>query len=106
MAISKAELAEKFAVMRPLLDERAWRVYLGTEAGALGHGGIAAVARASGASQTTVAAGLAEARDPGARAVLAPGRSRRPGAGRPRAEAGQPGLKGVLDGLLEEGRRG
>ena len=53
----EAALAAKFAVMRPFLDERAWRAYLGTEADALGFGGIAAVARASGASETTVAAG-------------------------------------------------
>src|SRR5580698_10242161 len=102
----EAALAAKFAVMRPFLDERAWRAYLGTEADALGFGGIAAVARASGASETTVAAGLAETRDPAARAVLAPGRSRRPGAGRPKAEDRQPGLTQTLDGLLEEGRRG
>ena len=108
MAISEADeaaLAAKFAVMRPFLDERGWRVYLGTEATALGYGGIAAVARASGASETTVAAGAAEAADPGALAVLEPGRSRRPGAGRP-AAGDTPGLKEALDGLLEEGRRG
>jgi len=109
MAISKAdeaELAAKFAVMRPFLDERAWRVYLGTEANAMGYGGVAAVARASGASETTVAAGAEQVRDPEALAALEPGRSRRPGAGRPKAEDGQPGLRGELDGLLEEGRRG
>jgi hypothetical protein len=99
-------LAAKFAVMRPFLDERGWRVYLGTEANVLGYGGIAAVARASGASETTVAAGAAEAADEEARKALEPGRSRRPGAGRPKAEDAQPGLKQALDGLLEEGRRG
>jgi hypothetical protein len=98
-------LAVKFAVMRPFLDERGWRVYLGTEAGALGYGGIAAVARAAGVSPATVAAGVAEAGDPQARTVLPPGRSRRAGAGRPRAE-GTPGLKRTLDALLEEGKRG
>ena len=102
----EAALAAKFAVMRPFLDERGWRVYLGTEARALGYGGIAAVARAAGASQTTVAAGAAEAADEGALAVLEPGRSRRPGAGRPRAEDVQPGLKRALAGLLEDGKRG
>jgi hypothetical protein len=108
VAISDADeaaLAAKFAVMRPFLDERGWRVYLGTEANALGYGGIAAVARAAGASQTTVAAGAAEAADPEALTVLEPGRSRRPGAGRPKAED-TPGLKQALDGLLEEGKRG
>jgi hypothetical protein len=109
MAISKAdeaELAAKFAVMRPFLDERGWRVYLGTEANQLGYGGVAAVARASGASETTVAAGAAEARDPGTLAGLPPGRSRQAGAGRPKAEGKRPGLRQELDGLLEEGRRG
>jgi hypothetical protein len=101
--IDEAALAAKFAVMRPFLDERGWRVYLGTEAEALGYGGVAAVARASGASPVTVAAGAAGARDPRA---LEPGRSRRAGAGRPKAEEKQPGLKQELDGLLEEGLRG
>jgi DDE family transposase len=107
VAVSEADeaaLAAKFAVMRPFLDERGWRVYLGTEANALGYGGIAAVARASGASQTTVAAGAAEAAGPGA--GLEPGRSRRAGAGRPRAEDVQPELRGALEGLLEQGKRG
>jgi hypothetical protein len=102
----EAVLAEKFAVMRPFLDERGWRVYLGTEANALGYGGVAAVARASGASETTVAAGAAEAADPEALTGLEAGRSRRAGAGRPRAEKRQPGLKDVLKNLLEEGKRG
>jgi hypothetical protein len=102
----EAALAAKFAVMRPFLDERGWRFYLGTEANALGYGGIAAVARASGASETTVAAGAGEAADEEALNALEPGRSRRPGGGRPKAEDAQPGLKDALDGLLEDGKRG
>ena len=83
----EAVLAAKFAVMRAFLDERGWRVYLGTEARALGYGGIAAVARAAGASQTTVAAGAAEAAGP---AVLAAGRpaGRARGGRRPRTRPG------------------
>jgi hypothetical protein len=109
MAISEADedgLAAKFAVMRPLLDERGWRIYLGTEANALGYGGIAAVARASGASETTVAAGAELARDPDALAALEPGRSRRAGAGRPPAGEAQPGLAEALEEVLEDGKRG
>ena len=102
----EAILAAKFAVMQRLLDERQWRVYLGTEARALGHGGIAAVARASGASETTVAAGVSQAGDAQALGALAPGRARRPGAGRKKAEDAQPGLKQALGGLLEEATRG
>jgi Rhodopirellula transposase DDE domain len=102
----EAVLAEKFAVMRQVLDERAWRVYLGTEARALGYGGVAAVARAAGASETTVAAGVREAADREALSALAPGRARRQGAGRPRAEESQPGLMPALRGLVEPGKRG
>ena len=103
--VDEAVLAGKFAVMRGLLDERQWRVYLGTEALALGRGGIAAVARASGASQTTVRSGVAEAGavpegEPG------PGQVRRPGAGRPKAEDGQPGLREELLRLVDAGTRG
>jgi len=104
--IDEAALAVKFAVMRPFLDERGWRVYLGTEANMLGHGGIAAVARASGAAENTVAAGASQARAPQELAALPPGRSRRAGAGRPKAGKKQPRLEQELDGLLEEGRRG
>jgi hypothetical protein len=102
----EAGLAVKFAVMRRLLDERQWRVYLGTEAVALGYGGIAAVARASGASPVTVAAGVAEAGDEVGLGVLGPGRSRHPGAGRPRAEDAQPGLRQALLEVVEAATRG
>jgi hypothetical protein len=108
VAVSEADeaaLAGKFAVMRPFLGERGWRVYLGSEARALGRGGIAAVARAAGCSETTVAAGVADAADPGA-AGLEPGRSRRPGAGRPRAGDAQPGLRQALLELAGEATRG
>jgi hypothetical protein len=109
MAVVEADeavLAAKYAVMRTILDERQWRVYLGTEALALGYGGIAAVARASGASQRTVSAGAEEAADQEALGMLPAGRARRPGAGRPKVEDVQPGLRQALDAVLEDGKRG
>jgi Rhodopirellula transposase DDE domain len=109
MTVAEADevvLAAKCAVMRKVLDERQWRVYLGTEALALGYGGIAAVARASGASERTVSAGAEEAADQEAVGALPPGRSRRPGAGRPKAEDAQPALRQALDAVLEDGKRG
>ena len=102
---AEAVLAAKFAVMRSLLGERQWRVYLGSEARARGHGGIAAVARAAGCSESTVAAGVAEI-EAGELEALPPGRSRRPGGGRKKAEEAQPGLKQALAGLLEAVTRG
>jgi len=108
MAVSgevEAGLSAKFAVMGQLLGERQWRLYLGTEARALGHGGIAAVARASGCSETTVAAGVSEV-ESGELGGLPAGRSRRPGAGRPAAGDSQPGLREALLGLAEAATRG
>jgi hypothetical protein len=100
-----AGLAAKFAVMRQVADERTWRVYLGSEARALGHGGIAAVARAAGVSETLVAAGVAEI-EGGELGALPRGRSRQAGGGRKRAEDVQPGLAGALRELAEAGTRG
>ncbi|MGH3673859.1 MAG: ISAzo13 family transposase, partial [Pseudonocardiaceae bacterium] len=53
-------LAAKFSALLPHLDERTQRLYLGSEARSLGHGGIAAVARAAGVSRQTVAGGVGE----------------------------------------------
>ena len=91
--------------MRKVADERTWRVYLGSEARALGRGGIKAVALAAGVSETTVAAGVSEI-ESGELDGLPPGRSRRPGAGRKKAEETQPGLRQALKGLAEEATRG
>jgi len=100
-----AGLAAKFAVMRKVANERTWRVYLGSEALALGRGGIKAVAAAAGVSETMVAAGVAEI-ESGELDGLPPGRSRRPGAGRKKAEDTQPGLRQALRSRLEAATRG
>jgi hypothetical protein len=100
-----AGLAAKFAVMRKVADERTWRVYLGSEARALGRGGIAVVARAAGVSETTVAAGVSEI-EAGELEALPPGRSRRAGGGRKRLEDKDPGLRPALQGLAEAATRG
>lgn len=103
-------LAGKYEEIRPHMDERTWRLYLGSEARAYAAGqgcGLAAaaavVAGAAGVSRATVMAGageLAEGAEP------MPGRARRPGAGRPGTEEGQPGLRAALRELLEASTRG
>ncbi|HVH79977.1 MAG TPA: ISAzo13 family transposase, partial [Stellaceae bacterium] len=105
-----ARLAEKFAEFRPHADELAWRLYLGSEARAYAREaecGIAAaaavVAAAAGVSRATVTAGAGELAD-GAGPL--PGRARRPGAGRPKAEDRDQGLSPALRGLLEASTRG
>jgi hypothetical protein len=95
-------LAEKFAVVRPFLDERQWRLLLGAEAQALGHGGIAMVARASGAARSTVSIGLREVRA----GALADGRVRAPGAGRRSVRQAQPGIEQALEALVAPATRG
>jgi hypothetical protein len=110
MGPGDAVLAGKFAEVRPHLDERAWRLYLGSEARALtagsgtGLAGAAAVvAAAAGVSRATVLAGAGELAE-GAESLA--GRVRRPGAGRRKAEDAQPGLARALAGALEATVRG
>jgi hypothetical protein len=95
-------LSAKFSALMPHLDERQRRLYLGSEARLLGHGGIAVVARASGVDRRTVAAGVDELE-----AGNAPvGRARRPGGGRKRLSATDPTLTEALLALVEPEVRG
>ena len=86
----------------PRLNERDRRVALAVEARALGHGGISAVHRATGASRSTIRQGLTELGD----AAPDSGRIRKVGGGRKKAEAADPGLSDALDSLIEPGTRG
>jgi hypothetical protein len=95
-------LAAKFPVLLPHLDERQRRLYLGSEARSLGHGGVEAVARAAGVSRQMVAVGAAELEAGGE----PPGRARRPGGGRKKLTVTDPGLKAALLGLVDPGSRG
>ena len=91
-----------FAVLSPHLNERQRRLLAGGQARALGRGGVAAVARASGMSRSTVSTGAGEV-DQGPELTE---RVRRPGAGRPRIEDRDPGLVDALDALVEPTARG
>ena len=53
-------LRAKFAAVLPHLDERQQRLVLAGEARSLGHGGIAAVVQASGASRSRISQRVAE----------------------------------------------
>jgi hypothetical protein len=75
---------------------------MGAEARALGHGGIRAVARASGVREATVSLGVDEL-DSGAKPL---GRARRPGGGRKRLADLDPGLRPALLALVEPEERG
>jgi transposase len=85
------------------LGERARRRWAAVEAVSLGRGGIAAVSAATGLAHSTIRRGIDELN--GADAAPA-GRERRPGAGRRRATAVDPGIRAALERLVEPDSRG
>ncbi|MER6161918.1 ISAzo13 family transposase [Streptomyces sp. NPDC001868] len=98
------QLALRFQVVLPHLNERQRRLMLGQEARLLGHGGVRAVARVAGASETTVRNGVFELEagaDP-----LRDGCVRRPGGGRKPSEEQDPLLVPALLKLVEPDERG
>ena len=101
--IDEAAIGARYLAVSPLLDERARRLMAGSEALAVGRGGLAAVARATGLARTTVQRGMADVR---AGETLERGRIRRDGAGRPRAEERDPTLRADLEALIEPTTRG
>jgi hypothetical protein len=82
----------------PVFTERSRRLWAATEARALGYGGIAQVARATGISASTIRRGL---RELNADAPLPPAQTRRAGGGRKRATELDPSLLRDLDALVE-----
>jgi len=102
-SVSLALLRQKFASVWPMLDERARRLMAASEALVLAYGGVSLVHRACGLSRQAIARGIREIQG-GAR--LAPGRLRRPGAGRKAITARDPQLLAALDRLIEPDTRG
>jgi transposase len=100
----REQLATRFAVLLPHLNERQQRLALATEARLVGHGGVRAVAEAAGVSATTVRRGVDEldsGEDP-----LPVGRVRRAGGGRKRVSTNDPDLVSALLALVEPDERG
>lgn len=105
-------IALRWEALNEALNERQRRLLLGAEAKALGRGGIAEVAAATGASRTTVAAGIKELdslKDIDASDTPAPASaagSRRAGGGRKRLETTDDTLIADLLALVEPTTRG
>lgn len=85
------------------LDERGRRRWAATEAMAIGHGGIVAVAAATGLSDRTVRNGIKELR---CATPLVSSRQRREGGGRKRLEHHDQTLRQVIECLIEPTERG
>jgi len=97
------QVAQRFDAMAPLLNERTRRRFAAAEALAIGHGGIAAVSRATGVSRRAIAVGIAEMEDPN---PLPPECIRRPGGGRTPLILKDKTLLEDLDRLVEPTARG
>ena len=96
------DIARRYEMLRPHLDEKARRLVLGAEATVLGRGGVKRVAAATGAHASTVARGHREV----CSGEPQEGRIRDPGAGRPAATETDPGLAAALEKLVDPQTRG
>jgi len=101
---AEAQIRQKWRLLKATMDERARRLWAGAEAEAMGWGGIAGVARATGLAISTVTLGRAEVRG-GARAddVV---KVRRKGGGRRRHEVVHQELVPALEKLVDPATRG
>src|SRR5260221_3789068 len=89
----------QYKLMKGLLNERQWRLYVATEARRIGVGGISQVAREAGSTRKTIRKGLAELR---AGAFNQPGeRIRKQGGGRKRRAVTDATLRADWDGMLD-----
>jgi hypothetical protein len=107
-----ATIRAKFEALRPYLDERRRRLWAAAEAMALGHGGITAVAAATGLQRATIRVGVRELQggpptstEPGRVADAAHG-VRAPGGGRKPLTTEDPTLVHDLEALVEPVTRG
>ena len=93
----------KFVALKPLLDERTRRRWAAVEARAIGRGGIARVAEATGMSRTTIQAGIKELDQ---LPEDEPERLRSPGGGRKPLTTHDPDLLAALEKLVDPVTRG
>lgn len=97
---------KRFDLIEWALDERLRRLLAAAEAQVLGHGGITAVASATGVSRRAIHAGLKELAERPESLPSATGRIRRPGAGRKKLVEQDVTLRADLERLVEPLTRG
>jgi Rhodopirellula transposase DDE domain len=102
--VDECAIAERYRLLNAqgVLDERTRRLWAAAEARSAGHGGVSAVVRATGISESTVLRGLA---DLDSEQRPAPGKLRRH-PGRPPILEREPGLEGDLERLVDPVTRG
>jgi hypothetical protein len=104
-AATREAIKSKYEALRPVLNERMRRLWAAAEARSLGRGGTTLVHRATGITQNTIRAGIKELTEAQADPP-APGRVRRPGAGRKPLTQSDPTLLHDLEALVEPVTRG
>jgi hypothetical protein len=100
----ETQVRRKWRLLKATMDERARRLWAGAEAEAMGWGGIARVARATGLAISTVTLGRTEVR--GGAHVDDVVKVRRKGGGRRRHEVVHPDLAPLLEALVAPATRG
>ncbi len=101
--IDTAGIRSRFQALAPHLNERARRLFAASEARAAGHGGVTAVAEATGVARSTIGRGLSELRGD---ETSVTSRVRRPGGGRKQKIETEPGLLDALSTLVQSAIRG
>jgi hypothetical protein len=101
--IDESAIQRRFEALDPVLDERGRRRFAAAEAMTAGHGGVAAVSRATGLARSTIGRALNELR---AGAEVDADRVRRPGGGRKPMSETDASLLDDLRSLVEPGTRG
>ncbi len=107
-AAAEAKIRMRYSNLKGQLTERARRLFVASEAMALGHGGIAAASRATGMAASVIGRGIREVRaiESGEAPEMSPTRSRRPGGGRKKETEKDPTLLSDLRELVESTTRG
>ena len=103
------EIAGRYTMLAPLLDERQTRLWVAAEAKVLGRGGIAAVTSATGILGKRIRIGMRELEQMEGNPPPQPAqeqRIRRPGAGRKLATEKDPTLLRDLESLIDPATRG
>jgi len=98
----EAVIVEKYVAVSAALDERGRRLWAAAESRAIGYGGDSLVSAATGLARQTIRNGRREIE----RGVKLTERMRRPGAGRPRLQKNQPGVKEALEQMVNPLTRG
>jgi len=99
---------QRITKILPILNEAQRRMYLASEAEALGHGGITQISNATGISRVTITAGMKDLKE-GRNTSVPSGEKfavRREGGGRKPIESTQPGIREALETLMDSSTYG